>query len=86
MPVYSVQLHQDAVFNLSRLNDEIIEASKWVLESAGNFIYIAIWDTQSPNVVRQEDPLLMWLLQEKYESTPDATILIELTILFHIIF
>ena len=27
----------------------------------------------------------MWLLHEEYESTPEATILIELTISFHII-
>ena len=34
MTVSSVQLHQDAVFGLSRVTDDIIEAQKWVLESA----------------------------------------------------
>ena len=38
MPVSSARLHQDAVFGLSRVNDDIKEAPKWVLESAGNFI------------------------------------------------
>ena len=80
MPLSSIQLHQYAIFGLSRVNDDIIEAPKLVLESAGTFIYITIWDTQSQNVVHQEDPLLMWLLYEDYDSTPEATILIEITI------
>ena len=85
MPVYSNQLHQDAVFDLSRVNDDIIEAQKWEHESAGNFIYITIWDTQYPNEVHQEEPLMMWLLHEDYDITPEATKLIELTIPFHLI-
>ena len=59
MPVSSVQLHQDAIFGLSGVNDDIIEAPKWVLELLGNVISITIFYTQSPNVVHQEDPLLM---------------------------
>ena len=38
MPVSSVQLHQDELSGLYRVNDDIIEAPKWVLESASNFI------------------------------------------------
>ena len=51
--VASVQLHQDAVFGLSRVNDDIIEAQKWVLESAGNLFRLQyethslqIWSTK----------------------------------------
>ena len=36
-------------------------------------------------MVHQKDPLLRWLLHEDYESTLEATILIELTISFHLI-
>ena len=36
-------------------------------------------------MVHQEDPLLMLLLHKEYESTPQATILIKLTISFNII-
>ena len=38
-----------AVFGLSGVNDDIIEAPRRVLESAGDFIYITILDTQSPD-------------------------------------
>ena len=31
-----------ALFGLSRVNDDIIEAPIWVLEPAGNFIWITI--------------------------------------------
>ena len=34
-----------AVFGISRVNDDIIEAPIWKLESAGNFMYIKIGDT-----------------------------------------
>ena len=36
-------------------------------------------------MVHQEYPLLMWFLHKDYESTPEDTILIEITISFHII-
>ena len=36
-------------------------------------------------MVHQEDTLRMWLLNKDHESTPYATILIEITISFHII-